>query len=466
MGPRASGGRTFTLGSLVGAVLVTAGFIQTSRPIYDNSFLTHLATGRLILDSGSVPRTDPYTFTAAGEPWVVQSWLVSVLYAAAEEIAGPSGIRFLLGLVGATLVAVVWMLTRRCESIFARVIVVGLVLGVGAQTWFERPLMVGLLFLVTSMLVVERGWSALYLVPVGWVWANSHGSFPLGIVLLVLVALGARLDRGSWGTEPRHAGALVLGVMLGVIGPLGPALLAFPFRLLAGSEVLDVVIEWRAPAFDSLSQRLFLVQLAAAVVLLVRRPSWRAGLPMLVFSVAALTSLRNVAVASLVLVPPMASSMPSIGQLRSSTVPRSARPVAATVAVLALLVATARLSEPDYRLAGRYPVVAIDWAVGAGVGPEDVRMAGPEPLGNLLDLLYGPAGVTFYDDRFDMFPKNVSTVFLDLRGARPGWWAGLEDLAIDVVVWRRPEAPPALLAADVSWSPLFIDDQWAIFGRR
>ena len=35
------------------------------------------------------PSHDPYTFTAPGEPWVVQSWLASLLYASAERLGGP-----------------------------------------------------------------------------------------------------------------------------------------------------------------------------------------------------------------------------------------------------------------------------------------------------------------------------------------------------------------------------------------
>ena len=49
------------------------------RPLDDNSFFTHLATGRLIFHSG-IPHADPYLFTAHEPPWVVQSWLASVVY--------------------------------------------------------------------------------------------------------------------------------------------------------------------------------------------------------------------------------------------------------------------------------------------------------------------------------------------------------------------------------------------------
>ncbi len=58
----------------------------------DNSFFTHLATGRLILAHG-IPRHDVYSFTAAGEPWVVQSWLASLLYGWVDSWFGVVGLR-------------------------------------------------------------------------------------------------------------------------------------------------------------------------------------------------------------------------------------------------------------------------------------------------------------------------------------------------------------------------------------
>ena len=76
-----------------------------------------------------------------------------------------------------------------------------------------------------------------WLVPIGWVWVNSHGSFPLGLVLLVVAAVGTRLDGASPSVElrclgwahRRHRGGAV-------VSPLGPRALVFPLELLVRSR--------------------------------------------------------------------------------------------------------------------------------------------------------------------------------------------------------------------------------------
>ncbi|MGH2684355.1 MAG: hypothetical protein ACRDJP_02680, partial [Actinomycetota bacterium] len=83
--------RTPTLTGVVVLVLVVWAIGIGFFPLFDNSFLTHLATGRMIVDDWAIPRHDPFSFTASGEPWVVQSWLASVLYGAFEELWGGHG---------------------------------------------------------------------------------------------------------------------------------------------------------------------------------------------------------------------------------------------------------------------------------------------------------------------------------------------------------------------------------------
>ncbi|HEU4402107.1 MAG TPA: hypothetical protein VFT43_08375, partial [Candidatus Polarisedimenticolia bacterium] len=48
-------------------------------PIRSYDYWWHLATGRLILERHAVPHADPFSFTAAGRPWIDHEWLFQVL---------------------------------------------------------------------------------------------------------------------------------------------------------------------------------------------------------------------------------------------------------------------------------------------------------------------------------------------------------------------------------------------------
>jgi hypothetical protein len=149
--------------------VVAAGWVIGLRPLGDNSFLTHLATGRLILDTGSVPSTDPYTFTAVGVDWVVQSWLVSVAYASAEALGGLDGVRVLVGVLAATLAGLAWTLLRPVDGLLPRLAAAAVFLTVGAGLWAERPFMVGLICFALTALAMEDRLDLLGVGQLSWV---------------------------------------------------------------------------------------------------------------------------------------------------------------------------------------------------------------------------------------------------------------------------------------------------------
>src|SRR5688500_6952739 len=92
-----------TLESLFVATFALLGLRIGLRPLGDNSLFIHLRTGIDLVRTGHVPRTDPYTFTSGGDPWVVQSWLASAAYGVAERLAGFAGVRVFHGLAYALL---------------------------------------------------------------------------------------------------------------------------------------------------------------------------------------------------------------------------------------------------------------------------------------------------------------------------------------------------------------------------
>jgi len=446
-------------------VLVAAGVAVGLRPLSDNSFLTHLATGRLILERGSIPTADPYTFTAHGEPWVVQSWLASVLYGTAEAMAGGTGLRLLTGALVVAVMLLAWRLLRPASSLVVRLGVGVLFLAVGAGLWAERPLLLGLLALGAVVLVGEGGLDPRWLVPIGWVWVNVHGSFPLGVAYLAVVLAGRWLDGEGRALEWRALKWMVLGLLAGALNPVGPRLLVFPIELLGRQDVLSNVIEWRSPTFDDLSQRAFLLQLALAVVLLVRRPSHRRALVLAVFGAAALLGARNLVVASLVLLPGMAESLPSVGALRSSERARPALLLGACGAAAALLVMLFRLGEADFDLRS-YPADAVGYLQEIGVDLDDEHVAAPDTAGNFVEVTFGAGERVFYDDRFDMFPEEVSADHLSLVQSGPPVDEVLERYDIDVVVWGRTAALTQRLLADPAWRLLYSDPGWSVLCRR
>lgn len=193
-----TGGRFgLSTSAAVGLLLTFLGFVGTARTSGDNSLLTHIATGRLILDTGGVPEVDPYSSTALGDPWVVQSWLPSMLYAVIERLVGLGGIRALHALLSAAVVAGTWRLTRPAGQLVARVGLTMAPLGLGFEFWSHRPLMFGLVALVVLLLVVQGELPLWTLVPTLWVWVNSHGSFLFAFAVVGALAIGAILDSRS-----------------------------------------------------------------------------------------------------------------------------------------------------------------------------------------------------------------------------------------------------------------------------
>src|SRR5699024_7144802 len=126
-----------------------------------------------------------------------------------------------------------------------------------------------------------------WLVPVMWIWVNTHGSFPLGLVLVVVYGFGVWVDKGSLNHVARTLKWVVAGILVGAINPIGPKLLWFPIELLGKQDVLANMAEWQAPGFIYLYQRIFLVSVIAAMAIVPRLRNgdrYRLLLPALVFT--------------------------------------------------------------------------------------------------------------------------------------------------------------------------------------
>ena len=456
-----------SLAALLGLGMAVWGLRIGLIPLNDNSLLTHLATGQQILDSGSVPTTDPYSFTAPGHPWVVQSWLASVIYAAAHEVAPGHGILAVNSVLTVTLALLVWRLTRPAVTLVPRLAVAAATMAIGSSTWVERPLLFGLVAMATVVLVTEDErippW---VLAPVAWLWVNAHGSWPLGLVYLAVRLAGESGERGERPAR-QHWRPLVAmggGVLFAAVNPLGPRLLVFPVELLQRSDILQSVVEWQAPTFQSAAQRLFLVELFLAALLLTRRSGrWADAAVLALFGAAAVLSARNVAVASLVLVPVLARGLAELGTLRGEARAPLNRAGASVLVALAALMGVAAAQNRPFDLSA-YPSRILAFAE---VHHDPQRVAAPDWVGNLRGLLADDdERVVFIDDRYDMWPEEVVDDGFTLLRARPEWAAVLDEWEIDAVIWGAGEPIVSVLVADARWRVVATDGSWALVVPR
>ncbi len=458
-----------SLGSIV--YLLSFAWIAaiSSYPLNDNSFFTHLATGRLILDAGSVPSRDPYTFTALREPWTVQSWLASVAYAGAERLGGDVGLRALVLVAFATALTLLWRLTAPATSITVRLLIMVLALFVAGDLWSERPYMIGIIGLAAVWLSLNGQLRPWLLVPLLWVWTNTHGSFPLGVVLCLTLVTGGAFDRrraGQSARPPAHEQRTCLlvlgGILLGAVGPLGIRVLTFPATAITRSDVFAEVIEWQPPSYRSVGERAFLVLLVVSMLALNRVRSWRLTLPALAFAAMGVAAQRNIVMATVVLVAVTAICAPALGTLRSWDRPPLGRPLTSVLALVTAAMCALALLSPVHGFGG-YPTRAI---ARLDVTAPDVRVGTEMATGNLLEVLDGTTGEVFIDDRVDMFPTSVFADYLILRRGDTTWDEVLDRHGIDVVVWGRGLPLAAILAASPDWSISFVDTTSVVACRR
>ena len=143
------------LGWVFTAFFGVFGWATGLAKLSDNSFFWHLRTGEYILDHG-IPHHDVFSYTAPGTKWVAQSWLAEVTYALLYRSIGGFGIRLFVGLVGAGIGILAYRLALRLVR--DRLVACGLTVAALAgiyTVWSERPLLIGVLFLLVLLWLVE-----------------------------------------------------------------------------------------------------------------------------------------------------------------------------------------------------------------------------------------------------------------------------------------------------------------------
>jgi len=443
---------------LPAAIGAAFGFASTRLSAGDTDVFWHLAAGRETLAHG-LARVDAYSWTVPGQPISTDQWLGQVLFALASDLVGWRGIVGLRALAVALLIGLVVYATLRVRRRPLVAVIAALpAIMLSASLWTERPQLLGYVCFAALIVLLREaragGDRALLALPVLMViWANVHGSFALGAVLIALVAAeGALRDRRRRRT---YLVALVLSAIATIATPSGLGSWTAPgYHLLHPPRELQ---EWSIPDITALPGAIFAVSLFATL------------------TVAFFTRERAPGEA-IILVPVLFVALTAARQMplfAIATAPYLARYGGDAVARIASLVG---LHLPTLAQGGTRPnrlvdgiavgIAAVVLAVGVATGTDRPSLDGfptaavpllrPGPgLFNQYDwggYLIANAAATpvFVDGRFTPYVPDVIGDYTTVVGVHPGWREVIARRGIRQIL-VRPTDPVAVRARDLGW---------------
>lgn len=263
-------------GLAIAELIATA--VACINPVSDPDLWWHLRTGQFILDSGTIPRSEMYSYTATGHSQTFASWLAEVIYALLYRIGGLLSVAlFMAAVAWSGFVALVLRARLRGASWLAMAAALLLaaaaaqpVMGTRTQVW-SFGLTCWTLYIAERALRGGGRWAWL-LPPIFLLWANLHAGFVIGWGLLVLVLLieAGSAWRGLSATPAAHlgrlAGALVVSAAAACVTPFGPSIWAFAAT--GGSGAINQpIVEWHSPNFHNPVMWPLLILIAALVLL-------------------------------------------------------------------------------------------------------------------------------------------------------------------------------------------------------
>ena len=412
-----------------------------------------------------------------GAPWTAHEWLSEVLLALALRVGGWSGVVLLTGAAAAAAALIVGLTAARQLRGAPLVLTVAIGLSLVTANLLARPHVLAL--------PLAAAWSAGLLAardrgrapPIGLAalmiaWANMHGGFIFGLLLIGPFALeavteapvGARLLAArAWATFALAALAAAL------INPYGVDAFLLPFRLMS-VENLSRISEWRPQDFSHIGtmELALLTLLGLTLIRPFSMPPIRAALLIALVAMALQHSRHQVLLGILA---PMLLARPIAAAIGMGSAGEEGRRIArialtATVAA-ALAIGGARLIAPIERTDGASaPISALravppelrakpvlnDYAFGGYLIFEHVRPfidGRAELYGDAMMSLYGrlqagddadvESALKRYDIAWTIFaPDSRIVAILDRE---PGWRRLYADAT--AVVHVRDGAPEA-----------------------
>jgi hypothetical protein len=476
------------------AVVFLGIMAMASRSVGDPDVWWHLKTGQLIAQTKAVPRTDPFSFTRAGYPWVAHEWLSELLIYGIFRDSGWGGLIVVFALIVSGAFFLVYL--RSAPDPYSSGVMALWGAWATAPIWGVRPQVISLLFTSLWLLILERSESnprlLWWTLPLTVLWVNLHAGFALGLALLLLFLAGECLEQATSHKRPNHARlralaiAFLFDLLLVPLNPNGAKMYLYPLETLRSKAMQDFIAEWASPNFHHAAYLPFLLLLLATTASLAwsrLRVRPRDILLLMVSSFAALSSIRMIPFFVLIAVPILSWPMeywartdrPRLDQRRlDRPASRSPVPYASVLNLLILLSLLGFVGFQINRAVHRQPQVEAQRFPAGAVAYLNAQQQAHQPVGPLFNLydwggyliwkLY-PQTPVFIDGRADVYGESLMRQFADTYDLKGDWQKALKQWRIRAVIVLPDSALAVALRHTPGWEVGYSDSHVVVFER-
>jgi hypothetical protein len=487
-------------------ILLLKGFLFP-LPLLD--FWWHLRMGKVILDTGSIPRVDQFSFTAAGKIFIVQNWLAEILFYLIYKAGGFPLLVFSNALFLICMLIPIFHLCRKVSNSFGASVFSTCLVAVCIPCNMRPQVFSYVMFAIYYWVVLsycsgKRDW-ILSLPLLMVLWVNLHGAFVLGLGLVAVILCGESIcgllndshqDTLKGQQLAKLAVVFALCLLATLANPEGFGVYRYIFTVTNDPSSRHFVMEWQPPVISSLQGivQFYIPFFATILVLLLseRRPRLTEMMLYLGFSAFGLTATRNAVWFVVVSAPILARYLPHVhwssvlGPQRLGLQSRATLPVQQNprregehallnfaIAGLALVIAGAQSPwlqkrlHPGSLFDSKTPVGAMDYI-------ERHSLIGnifhPQAYGDYLIWRLWPKQRSFFDGRVHLFGEPLvrayQQIYNDTHGEELLGAYGIRYLLLSKVE-KEPEGKKLIDRArkSGSWKLLYEDNTSILFEK-
>ena len=472
----------------------------------------HIRNGQWILSHGMLPRTDPYSFSKPGQPWLAWEWGSDAVMGWMHGLDGLRGVASLFALLAA---AAAWMWCRlnfaAGGDFFLTALLAAPMITTVSLHWLARPHLLSWLFALGAVWFAETATAPFGLIKLAGiaavtaVWANLHGSFLLAPAIALIYAFAYVVRPLLWAPDTQTTGAQMdpatdrtkalwflwaaLAALAGSLAnPYGWHLHAHILSYLRDEDLTSRVAEFQSFNFhdpDAAQVTLTMLVAASAAVLALAQKRLAQAILMALLVWGGLRSARVIPLVALLALPlangTIAQALRSVSTLRPEIARRLARTLryssglgaidrrltGAVFLIVAVFFSLVALRAPA-QAAGigfsptRFPVAAADAVAKL---PADARLLAPDSYGGYLIYRFNGARKVYFDGRSDFYGAAFMKQYLILIQARPGWQEIVRAYGFDYALLPEDSSLKAALQQE-GWSTLYEDKTATLLRSR